>query len=157
MLGRALLSVSVVYRMGPGEAGLSLASGSYPYRTCRQPDRPPHALLLATTSPLNPGGLALAPLLSTGVLAPFTEEVLFRGYLFLQLYRRAGWVLFTKPVLIALCTLAVIGLGVFAYLIAGRYGTPFVVARRSHAWLLTRWEENLWVPISAHWVHEPVV
>lgn len=46
------------------------------------------------------------------------------------LYRRGGWVLFTKPALIALGALAVIGLGVFAYLIAGRYGTPFVVASK---------------------------
>jgi putative peptide zinc metalloprotease protein len=46
------------------------------------------------------------------------------------LYRRAGWVLFTKPALIAIAALSVIGLGVFAYLIAGRYGTPFVVASK---------------------------
>jgi putative peptide zinc metalloprotease protein len=45
-------------------------------------------------------------------------------------YRRGGWVLFTRPALIALGVLAAIGVGVFAYLVAGRYGTPFVVARR---------------------------
>ena len=46
------------------------------------------------------------------------------------LYRRGGWVLFTKPVLVALTTLAVTGVGVFAFLAAGRYGTPFVVASK---------------------------
>jgi hypothetical protein len=46
------------------------------------------------------------------------------------LYRRIGWVLFTRPALIALAALSVIGIGVFAYLIAGRYGTPFVVASK---------------------------
>jgi putative peptide zinc metalloprotease protein len=47
-----------------------------------------------------------------------------------RLYRRIGWVLFTKPALIALAALSVIGIGVAAYLIAGRYGTPFVVASK---------------------------
>jgi pSer/pThr/pTyr-binding forkhead associated (FHA) protein len=47
-----------------------------------------------------------------------------------RLYRRVGWVLFTKPALIALAALAVIGIGIFAYLIGGRYGTPFVVASK---------------------------
>jgi Zn-dependent protease len=52
------------------------------------------------------------------------------GPFYERLYRRIGWVLFTKPVLIALGVLAVVGLGVFTYLIAGRYGTPFVVASK---------------------------
>ena len=52
------------------------------------------------------------------------------GPFYERLYRRGGWVLFTKPALIALSALAVIGLGVFAYLIVGRYGTPFVVASK---------------------------
>jgi putative peptide zinc metalloprotease protein len=52
------------------------------------------------------------------------------GPFYERLYRRVGWVLFTKPALIAIATLAVLGLGVFAYLIAGRYGTPFVVASK---------------------------
>ena len=45
-------------------------------------------------------------------------------------YRRGGWVLFTRPALITLGVLSVAGVGVFAYLVAGRYGTPFVVAHR---------------------------
>jgi putative peptide zinc metalloprotease protein len=47
-----------------------------------------------------------------------------------RLYKRGGWVLFTKPVLIFLATLIVIGLGSFVALIVGRYGTPFVVAKK---------------------------
>ena len=50
------------------------------------------------------------------------------GPAFERLYRLGGWVLFTKPALIAIGVLMVVGLGVFAYLIGGRYGTPFVVA-----------------------------
>ena len=45
-------------------------------------------------------------------------------------YRRAGWLLFTSPALAVLAALAVGGIGVFTYLIAKRYGTPFVVASK---------------------------
>ena len=37
---------------------------------------------------------------------------------------------FTRPVLIALAVLIVAGLATFVALIAGRYGTPFVVASK---------------------------
>src|SRR5688572_19555358 len=52
------------------------------------------------------------------------------GPFYERLYRGIGWVLFTKPALVFLAALSVIGVGVFAYLIAGRYGTPFVVASK---------------------------
>jgi putative peptide zinc metalloprotease protein len=39
-------------------------------------------------------------------------------------------VLFTPPALAVVAALAVAGLGAFVYLIVGRYGTPFVVARK---------------------------
>ncbi len=52
------------------------------------------------------------------------------GSFYERLYRRAGWLLFTQPALIALATLAAAGIGVFAYLIGARYGTPFVVASK---------------------------
>ena len=52
------------------------------------------------------------------------------GVFFEKLYTRGGWVLFTKPALIAMAVLAAAGLGIFAYLIIGRYGTPFVVASK---------------------------
>jgi putative peptide zinc metalloprotease protein len=52
------------------------------------------------------------------------------GGWFEALYRRGGWVLFTRPALYAIAALVVGGLGAFVYLIVGRYGTPFVVAHR---------------------------
>jgi putative peptide zinc metalloprotease protein len=52
------------------------------------------------------------------------------GEIFDRLYRRGGWVLFTRPALWLIGILAVSGIGVFAYLVAGRYGTPFVVAKK---------------------------
>jgi putative peptide zinc metalloprotease protein len=52
------------------------------------------------------------------------------GDFFDALYRRGAWVLFTKPALIAIAVLIVAGVAAFAYLIIGRYGTPFVVSKR---------------------------
>ena len=52
------------------------------------------------------------------------------GGLVERLYRAGGWVLLMRPVLVALALLAVAGVGVFAFLVAHRYGTPFVVASK---------------------------
>lgn len=49
-----------------------------------------------------------------------------------RLYRRGGWVLFTRPALALVGALAVAGVGIFAYLVAGCYGTPFIVADHMH-------------------------
>jgi putative peptide zinc metalloprotease protein len=52
------------------------------------------------------------------------------GRAFERLYGAGGWLLFTRAVLVAIAVLMVAGLGIFGYLIAGRYGTPFVVASK---------------------------
>jgi putative peptide zinc metalloprotease protein len=52
------------------------------------------------------------------------------GRLVERMYLRGGWVMFTLPALAALALVAASGMGAFAYLIAARYGTPFVVAHR---------------------------
>jgi len=52
------------------------------------------------------------------------------GDWFDALYRRGGWILFTKPALVAIAALIVGGLAAFVYLVVGRYGTPFVVSQR---------------------------
>ncbi len=46
------------------------------------------------------------------------------------IYRGGGWVLFTRQVRYLIAALVVVGLATFVYLIAGRYGTPFVVASK---------------------------
>jgi putative peptide zinc metalloprotease protein len=46
------------------------------------------------------------------------------------IYRGGGWVFFARPVLTALAVLGALGLCAFIYLVAGRYGTPFVVASK---------------------------
>jgi hypothetical protein len=45
-------------------------------------------------------------------------------------YHSGGWLLFTRPALILLALVTVGGIGVFVYLVAQRYGTPFVVASK---------------------------
>lgn len=52
------------------------------------------------------------------------------GRVFDRLYERGGWLLFTRPALLLLALLCIAGAGVFGYLIAERYGTPFVVASK---------------------------
>jgi putative peptide zinc metalloprotease protein len=52
------------------------------------------------------------------------------GGWFERLYRRGGYLLFTTPALVALALVAVAGVASFAYLVAGRYGTPLIVANR---------------------------
>jgi putative peptide zinc metalloprotease protein len=47
-----------------------------------------------------------------------------------RLYKGGAWVLFTRPALVAIALVAVAGLVTFVGLILGRYGTPFVVARK---------------------------
>ncbi len=61
---------------------------------------------------------------------PREKTIAGLGDFFDGLYRRGGWVLFTKPALVSIAVLCVAGLAAFAYLIIGRYGTPFVVSQR---------------------------
>jgi putative peptide zinc metalloprotease protein len=60
------------------------------------------------------------------------RDTSFRGVgaWFDGLYRHGAWVLFTRPALIALAAIAAAGLAAFVYLVIGRYGTPFVVAKK---------------------------
>ena len=52
------------------------------------------------------------------------------GPWFDRLYRRGGWILFTRPVLATLCAIMALGFVAFLVLMIGRYGTPFVVASK---------------------------
>jgi putative peptide zinc metalloprotease protein len=52
------------------------------------------------------------------------------GTFFERLYLRAGWLLFTRAGLAAVALTMIAGLAAFVFLIAARYGTPFVVAHK---------------------------
>ncbi len=69
------------------------------------------------------GGLAKA-------LKPREFEIKGLGRLFEKIYLGGGWILFTRTALISMLVLGVAGLAAFIWLIARRYGTPFVVADR---------------------------
>jgi len=109
----------------------------------------PMLLAFALSSPLNPK----MTVLSVGVgcvLAPFAEEVLFRGYIFGQLYRRAAcgfWLSALIPsVLFAL---------VHAYQASGPLDLVGIFAVTGlgsilGCWLFMRWQCNLWVVFGLH-------
>ena len=63
-------------------------------------------------------------------LKPREYEIKGLGRLFERIYLAGGWILFTRAALIAMAVLGVSGVVAFGYLIARRYGTPFVVADR---------------------------
>jgi putative peptide zinc metalloprotease protein len=69
------------------------------------------------------GGLAKA-------LKPREFEIKGLGRLFERIYLAGGWILFTRVALAIMALVGVAGLATFVYLIARRYGTPFVVADR---------------------------
>jgi len=62
------------------------------------------------------------------LVTPREKVVRGLGPFFDALYRRGGWVLFTRPLLALIAALCVAGVVVFGLLIGLRYGTPFVVA-----------------------------
>lgn len=110
--------------------------------------------MLVTLAVLAEGGVRLVPqaMLSTAVVAPVTEEVLFRGYLFRQLYRHGSWTF----VVAVLATGALFGL---AHVGTALRGNPMdllgvvaitTVGGMFFAWLFVRWNDNLWVPIGVH-------
>jgi putative peptide zinc metalloprotease protein len=68
--------------------------------------------------------------LAQRLAAPREKTWTGAGRLFDRIYRHGGRRLFTRPALAAIALLAIAGLVVFPYLVVGRYGTPFVVARK---------------------------
>lgn len=113
----------------------------------------PMLVAFAATSPLAPESPPLR-LFFLAFFWPLAEEIVFRGYLFRQLFSRAGWGF--GPA--ALFTAVFFGLG---HLYQGAKGdlnlleTAGVVAITAlgsvfFSWLFLRWGFNLWVPF---WVH----
>lgn len=99
------------------------------------------------------GGLrpeySLLVLAVSGLFSPVAEEVLFRGYAFGQLYRRAGWNFWPAILVPTLFFSAghlyqagglVSALGIFGVTAIGSVW---------FAWLYLRWN-NLWVPLGLH-------
>jgi membrane protease YdiL (CAAX protease family) len=108
---------------------------------------PTVVLLLAHAAPALPSAAYLLPI---AVLAPLSEEVVFRGYLFQQLHRRAGWGFWPAASLSAL----LFGLA-HVHGVARTLAAPMAVVVPTiggifFAWLFVRWKDNLWVPLGVH-------
>lgn len=82
--------------------------------------------LLAGASASAPGAPEASGL--ARLLRPRVRTWRGAGDLFERTYLRGGWLLFTRPALAAIAATATAGLTAFAYVLAARYGTPFVVA-----------------------------
>jgi hypothetical protein len=63
------------------------------------------------------------------LLTPRRIELPWAPGLVKRCYRAGGWILFTRVAFLLETLVAIVGLAAFVYLVAGRYGTPFVVAR----------------------------
>jgi hypothetical protein len=113
----------------------------------------PMVVVFFATARISPH-VSWSAVLKTSLLAPLSEEVLFRGYLFRQLYRNSGWTFFGAVLLSA---------GVFALahmsVLLSKPGSAMellsavgmlAIGGVFFAWLLIRWDDNLWVPISVH-------
>lgn len=111
----------------------------------------PALITLVFYGHLNPD-LKATRLLVTGCASPLSEEILFRGYLFRQLYRRAHWP-FVAALLMNAATFAWDHLyqteGFSFVWIVGVLLVSVVLATLA-SWLFLRWDENLWFVIGIH-------
>jgi hypothetical protein len=64
------------------------------------------------------------------LLAPREKAWTGAGKWFERLYRDGARLLFTRAALVSIAALFIVGIFVFGFLVAGRYGTPFVVASK---------------------------
>ena len=109
----------------------------------------PMLLAFALTSNINPR----MSVLSVGVgcvIAPFAEEVLFRGYMFRQLYRHARWgfwlAALVPSVLFALVHMyQAEGVGELVGILAVT-GLGSLLG----CWVFMRWQDNLWAVFALH-------
>lgn len=112
----------------------------------------PMLVTFAATSKINSHPV-LGNTLLVAVFGPVCEEILFRGYVFRQLYRRAGWTfLGSIAVSAGVFGLAHLGglLGKISLGEAAGEIAVIAVGGAFFAWLLVRWDDNLWVPIGLH-------
>lgn len=109
----------------------------------------PMLLAFAASSNVNPK----MSVLSVGVgcfIAPFAEEVLFRGYMFRQLYRRARWG-FWLSVAIPSVLFALVHI----YQAEGIWDLVGIIAVTGlgsvlGCWVFMRWQDNLWAVFGLH-------
>lgn len=112
----------------------------------------PVAAVFVWLFPFDPA-VSLIGLWMTAIVRPLSEEVLLRGVLFAQLHRRAGWPF-------AVAVLVSIEPYVWGHLLHATAGGALAAAIAVNAirvtraavfaWLLVRWDYNLWFVIALH-------
>jgi membrane protease YdiL (CAAX protease family) len=107
------------------------------------------AVVFAVTAGLR-SKLPAAEIAYLAVLSPLAEEVVFRGFAFRQLHRRAGWG-FWPSVLVTALVFGLVHLekGTSATQLAGIF---FITAAGGavFAWLFTAWGDSLAAPFALH-------
>lgn len=85
---------------------------------------------------------------------PMAEEMLYRGYAFRQLHRRAGWNLWVAAVVTGLAFGAVhLGNASVKRLdVSSQIGTVALISAGGifYSWIFVRWNDNLWAPWALH-------
>ncbi|MFG0286468.1 MAG: CPBP family intramembrane glutamic endopeptidase [Phycisphaerales bacterium JB039] len=95
----------------------------------------------------------LAILWLGAIVAPFAEEIFFRGFAFGELVRTARWGFWPAAIVTGLIFGAVHFFGAIGReSLAGALGVVAITAVGGawYAWLYLRWNFNLWVPIFLH-------
>lgn len=149
-------------------AGLFIAHRLNPVQSLRElaltkPIVPAFVLSLVVTLPMlipsliaghfNPE-LDPAYVLFTALIWPLAEEIVYRGYVLRQLYRRANWRFWPAAVLSSLL-FGLVHLDAQHVMdegIAVQIGSVAMIAGLSilGAWVFTRWDDNLWVMVFLH-------
>lgn len=93
-------------------------------------------------------------LVFTATIWPLGEEILFRGYAFRQLHRRAGINLWVAAAATGVL-FGLVHLGQAAVQnqpLEGQLGTVLMMSSLSmlSCWVFTRWDDNLWLLVSLH-------
>lgn len=148
------LGVFVVHRMSPLAAldELGLRGGAGTGTSVALLASLPMLLTFVFTAKVNPH-FALRATFMTSIVSPLTEEMLFRGYLFRQLYRRAGWGFYSAVGvtggLFGLAHLGSLVGKISAWEVAAEIAI-IAVGGAFYAWLFIKWDDNLWVPLALH-------
>jgi membrane protease YdiL (CAAX protease family) len=99
-------------------------------------------------------GLHFLDALFGSVIWPFNEELVFRGFAFLLLYRRAQWGFWQTAIGLGLI-FGLLHLGnasIKDHDLAGEIGAVLIVSLGGilFAWLMVRWKCSLWMPFFMH-------
>ena len=98
--------------------------------------------------------ISIVGLIGSAVTYVFAEELLFRGYLFRQLHRKAGWNLWLAAISVGVLfgALHLLNRSLQDMSVSDQFGTVAIISAGGvlFAWVFTMWDDNLWVAFSLH-------